>query len=133
MLSAAFFALASTVVVGAARPSDDKPIKEIALANFAQELVQLHPSSSSIVNSHSSSSLPLSPQAVKLSEILVDVLWTIDSELEEVSIEEARAQLPQDSTPPTQMALQKRASITKEQRQKDRTKLVELIRELLVS
>ena len=135
VLSAAFFALASTVVVGALRQSDDKVIKETAFANFAQELVQLHPSSSSTTNGHSSSAsrTPLSPQEVKLSEILVDVLWAIDSELEEASIEEARAQLSQDAAPSTQTTLQKRAAITKEQRQKDRTKLVELIRELLVS
>lgn len=135
VLSAAFFALVSAVVVGAPSESDDNTIKQTTLVKFAKELLESYPSSSNTANGHPSSApnVPLSPEADKLSEILVDVLWTIDSELEDASVEEARAQLPQGSSPSTQTTLQKRATITKEQRQGDRAKLVELIRELLVS
>jgi hypothetical protein len=132
VLSAAFFALVSSVVVGAVRHSDEKSINQLSLVRFTCELTQSDTSSSSLPNGHPPSALdsPLSPQAHKLSEILVDVLWSIDSELEDVSVEEARAPPAEGST---QTALQQRASATKEQRAGDRERLVQLIRDMLVS
>ncbi|KAG8744851.1 THO complex subunit 2 [Ceratobasidium sp. 414] len=129
MLSAAFFALISAVVVGTVRQSDEKSINQSTLASFAHELAQATPSTSALPTGRPPSpGSPLPPQAHKLSEVLVDVLWTIDSELEEVSVEESRAPPAGDST---QSMLQQRASLTKERRVGDRERLVHLIRDML--
>ncbi|KAG8710344.1 THO complex subunit 2, partial [Ceratobasidium sp. 394] len=129
VLSAAFFSLISAVVVGTVRQSDENSINQSTLTGFAYELIHTVPSTSTLPNGHPpSSDPPLPPQAHKLSEVLVDVLWSIDSELEEVSVEESRAPPAEDST---QTTLQQQASLTKERRVGDRERLVHLIRDLL--
>ncbi|KAG8682272.1 THO complex subunit 2, partial [Ceratobasidium sp. 395] len=129
VLSAAFFTLISAMVASTVRQSDEKSIKQSTFVDFTLELTRTGPSTSTLSNGHPPPpGSPTSPEARKLSEVLVDVLWSIDSELEEASVEESRAPPLEDST---QATLQQRASLTKEQRIGSRERLVHLIRDML--
>ncbi|KAJ1311288.1 hypothetical protein OPQ81_009786 [Rhizoctonia solani] len=128
ILGAAFFVLVSYVTIATAHQPGDSVITPDAFNEFCLELIR-----ASIPETPGGLKAPvagstMSPQAAKLSEIIVDVFWMLDSELEEVSIEEARAP-PSASEPPS--ALQARASATNAQRTGDRQRMVELIRRLL--
>ncbi|KAG8778213.1 hypothetical protein FRC12_025107, partial [Ceratobasidium sp. 428] len=107
VLSAAFFTLISAMVASTVRQSDEKSIKQSTFVDFTLELTRTGPSTSTLSNGHPPPpGSPTSPEARKLSEVLVDVLWSIDSELEEASVEESRAPPLEDST---QATLQQRA------------------------
>lgn len=131
VLSSAFFVLISRATIAATRQPADVVITADSLNGFALELVR-NISSSKPANGHQPPipGTTLSPQAHKLSEIIVDIIWTIDSELEDPSVEEARA--PSDGSA-TLSTLQTRATSANQQRMADRERLVELIRRLLVS
>jgi hypothetical protein len=131
VLSAAFFVLISYVTISTMHQPEDTVITPDSLNDFVSKVARsLSLTGSTNKHQGSTPTATLSPQAHKLSEIIVDVLWTIDSELEDASVEEARA--PPSAGSATMSALQTRASAANEQRMADRAKLVELIRRLLV-
>ncbi|CUA76847.1 THO complex subunit 2 [Rhizoctonia solani] len=128
ILSAAFFVLVSYVTIATARQPGNSIITPDALNNFCLELIRTCPTDTPGTHKTPVAGSTMSPQAARLSEIIVDVFWMLDSELEEASIEEARA--PASSSEPSS-ALQTRASATNTQRTEDRQRMVELIRRLL--
>lgn len=132
VLSAAFFVLVSHFTISATRQPGDATITLDSLNDFISELVR-RCSLSNSANTRQTSipGMTLTPAANKLSEIIVDVLWTIDSELEDASIEEVRA--PPAPVAATVSTLQTRVPTASDLRASDRKMLGELLGRLLVS
>jgi hypothetical protein len=130
ILSAAFFVLVSYVTISTSRQPKDSVITPDALNDFCLELIRSCSPETPGGHKPPVAGTTTSPQAARLSEIVVDVFWMLDSELEDASVEEARAPAS-GSEPPS--ALQTRATVANAQRTEDRQRMVELIRRLLVS
>ncbi|ELU41830.1 tho2 protein [Rhizoctonia solani AG-1 IA] len=128
ILSAAFFVLVSYVTISASRQPKDSVITPDGLNDFCLELIRTCPPQTPGSHKAPVAGSTISPQAARLSEIIVDVFWMLDSELEDASVEEARASAPGSEIP---SALQTRASAANTQRTEDRQRMVELIRRLL--